>query len=772
MAMNMSRCARLALVPLLLLAMACSRTPQAESQRLVDNGNKFYGRSKFKEASIMYRRALAKDPKNGDAYYRLGLVSLKLQGWNDAARALRRAVDLQPNNADAATKLADLYWLSYVSKPEAGKSLVPEIQELSDALLKRDPKSFDGLRLAGYLALTVPDYPKALEKFQAANVVKPNDSHLGLVLSNTLLAAKKPDEAEKLAKETLERNKTFAPIYDLLYRLYISTKRLPDAEGILKAKVLNNPGTEVFRLQLAAWYYGTQRQPEMEKVLQDMISDSKNFPFAHLSVGKFFARLSDFDRARREFDAGMAATPKEKATYQKSIIELLAAQGKFSEATLLVNEVLKADPKDSVALELRSALGIQSGDPAQIQTAVTDLQMLVSKNTGNGVLRLQLGRALLAQNKPDQARAHLEEALRLRPDLIPAKILLAQIFATKKDYTRALALTDDVLSVDQRNLQARLIRTSSLLGIGERAKAKTELEAMAKAAPNSADAKFQLGYINYAEGNYKEAASLFHELRQTNPGDIRGLVGVVETDVAQKDFKGAADLVEAEMQKDPNRLDLRVQLGSVLARAGQYDEAIKQFSILVQKDPKSADYQLKLGESYREKGEFNSALDHFKKASALAPNNVAPLVRLGMMLDGVGRRTEAKPYYQQIIRLEPDNVIALNNLAYIKAEEGADLDAAMSYAQRAKQKAPHEPDISDTLGWIYIKKNLSDEAVHVFRDLVKERPTNPSYHYHLAMALFQKGDRPGARQECEAALKNNPSKEDQSKIRDLMGKVM
>ena len=79
----------------------------------------------------------------------------------------------------------------------------------------------------------------------------------------------------------------------------------------------------------------------------------------------------------------------------------------------------------------------------------------------------------------------------------------------------------------------------------------------------------------------------------------------------------------------------------------------------------------------------------------------------------------------------------------------------------------HEADVSDTLGWIYIKKNLSDEAVRIFRDLVKEKPTNPTYHYHLAIALFQKGDRPGARQECDAALKNNPSKDDQNKIKDL-----
>ena len=36
-----------------------------------------------------------------------------------------------------------------------------------------------------------------------------------------------------------------------------------------------------------------------------------------------------------------AATPKEKATYQKEIVQLLSMEGKFAEATVVVNEILK-----------------------------------------------------------------------------------------------------------------------------------------------------------------------------------------------------------------------------------------------------------------------------------------------------------------------------------------------------------------------------------------------------------------------------------------------
>ena len=89
--------------------MACSRDPKVQAQRYLENGNKFFAKDKFKEAAIMYRKALQKDMRYGEAYYRIGLTDLKLQAYAEAAKALLRAVELQPNNADATTKLADLY---------------------------------------------------------------------------------------------------------------------------------------------------------------------------------------------------------------------------------------------------------------------------------------------------------------------------------------------------------------------------------------------------------------------------------------------------------------------------------------------------------------------------------------------------------------------------------------------------------------------------------------------------------------------------------------
>ena len=180
---------------------------------------------------------------------------------------------------------------------------------------------------------------------------------------------------------------------------------------------------------------------------------------------------------------------------------------------------------------------------------------------------------------------------------------------------------------------------------------------------------------------------------------------------------------------------------------------------------------LRLAETERRKGDINAAIDTFRRASQAAPTDARPLLQLGLLLDGTGRRDQAKPIYEQILKIQPDHPIALNNLAFIKAEDGQDLDEALTMAQRARQGLPNSPDIMDTLGWIYLKKNLSDDAIRTFKELVTADPNRAAYHYHYGMALLQKGDKLSAKRELETAIKFNPSKDDAGKIQKLLASM-
>src|SRR5665213_3023288 len=349
--------------------------------------------------------------------------------------------------------------------------------------------------------------------------------------------------------------------------------------------------------------------------------------------------------------------------------------------------------------------------------------------------------------------------------------MLARVYLAKKDYAKALKEAEETIALNKSDVQARLTRSTALMALGDGQKAREEIDTILQLAPNNSDARYQSAFLAWQQKDYKRAEAVFAEMSKANPKDSRGLLGVVETMSSENHLPQGIKLVEEALAKDPGRRDLELALANLYVRDTRYDAAIDRYQDLLKADPKSGDLLLRLAEAQRRKGDINAAIDTFRRASQAAPTDARPLLQLGLLLDGTGRRDQAKPIYEQILKIQPDQPIALNNLAFIKAEDGQDLDEALTMAQRARQGLPNSPDIMDTLGWIYLKKNLSDDAIRTFKELVTADPNRAAYHYHYGMALLQKGDKVSAKRELETAIKFNPSKDDAGKIQKLLASM-
>ena len=93
-------------------------------------------------------------------------------------------------------------------------------------------------------------------------------------------------------------------------------------------------------------------------------------------------------------------------------------------------------------------------------------------------------------------------------------------------------------------------------------------------------------------------------------------------------------------------------------------------------------------------------------------------------------------------------------------------------AQRARQLLTTPmPEVSDTLGWIYLKKNLPDNALEIFRDLVAKQPHIATYRLHLGMALAMKGDKVRALQELKKALEDSANEQEKKDIKERIAKL-
>ena len=776
----------------LMALVSCSRDPNSAKKHYLESGDRYYTKGRYKEAAIQYSNAIKMDPRFGPAHYKLALADLKKTPRPDlggALKSLRRAVELlKGNNAyqaeylDSMVQLSEIYLVFLKDKQS-----LEEVDSYCGILLKRDPKSFDGHRLRGDWNFVRADQAfhvankaegmrlvgEAFNEYAQADAVKPGDQAVTMQLAKALATEGKYPEAEQEFKKAITLDKTKPDPYSELYKLYMIEGKPADGEQVLKLAAQNNP-KQFNYLEMLAYHYGQQnRREDMVNVLQQIKSHANEWDQAYLKVGDFYMLLGDGDSALKEYRDGMSKDPKQKTKYQKRIIEVLMRQGKRSEAAEINSQILKANPEDNDARGLAATLLLDRGD---VSKAAAEMENLVTRAPDNPVAHYNLGRAYVARGEWAQAKQQFQKAIEIRPDYILARITLAQLELSQHDYEAALKTAQDILEkLDRNNLNARLLEAGALTGLRKYGDSKTLLNAMLKASPSSPEIHFQLGTVALAENRYKDAEDSFKRAYELNPANSRPLMGMVANDMAQHKPDAALQLLQAESKKAPNRLDLIVGLANTSAEAGRYDESIGYYQRVLDGLDKNSrsrgEIYMFMGETYRRKGDNNNAIAALQNARAAVPDSENVLLLLALTLDNAGHLAEARKVYEAIIRMNPNNGQALNNLAYLMVETGLDTDVALSYVQRAKQLMPDMPEVTDTLGWIYLKKAQYDYAVSAFQDLVAKSPGHSTFHYHLGMAYKMKGDKGKAISELHEALKYNPTAQEHQKINDLLSQL-
>lgn len=770
----------------------CSRDPQVVKKKYLESGNKYFERNKFKEASIMYRRALSTDPKYGEAYYKLAMTSLKLNQPANAVPALRRAIELLPKGSkdadEANLKLAEILLMAGQSTDNAARSkpLLDEVAQIAKNFLDRDPNSFEGNKLTAdsTFADAVRSYRKgditasktamegAIAAYRKTLKVRPGDQIVTLSLARCLSAYGELGESETLFRSVIDKSPNTSTGYVELYRLYLMQKKVAEGEALLKKAAANNPKEYQFKVLLAAHYFSNGNRPEGTKVLDELKANFKDYPQAYFTAGDFYLRLNDSAMAIKQYEEGEQKDSAHKVDYQKRVIEVLVREGKTAQAYDKNLEILKESPKDPEARGLKATFLLDKGDVSQ---ALNELQAVVTARPENFVARFHLGRAHFAQQHYEQASQQFNKAIEIRPDYLPPRLALAQVALARGDNEGALKITDEISKLNPNSGAAKILAAAALMRLQRFDDSKKAMAGVLAANPKQPDTLLEMGVLNLMEKKYPDAVEYFRRGYEADPTNTRGLLGEAEAYLLMNKPDQALAVVQAEVNRFPNRNDLKRDLADMQFRTGQIDTAIQSYQSLlpVFKDnsKQSGDIHARIADAYIRKRNFPQAIDELKKAHELVPESTSVLNTLALLLENGGNHQDARKAYEQSLAKDPNNPEALNNLAYLMAETGGNLDEALTLATRAKQKLPSFLEISDTIGWIYLKKNLADSAVDIFKDLTTKVPQNPTYHYHYAMALVQKGDKNAALKECKLALGAKPSKEEEQHINDLIGKI-
>jgi tetratricopeptide (TPR) repeat protein len=741
----------------------------ATKQTYLSRGNKFYEAGKYADASLNYQKAIQKDPRFGEAYYRLGLAAIKQNDGSKAYDALYRAVQLLPNRPEVAVELGDVILSGYLADPRRPQRLYDDLTQISRQLVSKNPNSFDGLRFQGDIALSDKQYERANALFAKGNAIRPMQPKLVGAWVECLFKDNQSPEAERLGRELIQSHPDYGPIYDLLYYQYMTSGRTSDAESLLKTKVGNNQTDKNAILQLAAFYSRIGKNAEVSGTLQKLVDSPRSFPEARADVGDFYAARGNWEEALRQFRVGLHDSPKDKILYEKKITNVLIAQGKTQEAVAKLSQILNDQPNDLSARGMRAVVLLNSGK--QLDTALKELQDLVRMLPADEILRFNLGRAYFKKGDLKSAHTEFLGAANRRKDYVAPRIALAALGQRADDYAETVRYSEEVLSIDPRERNGQRWLCEGLIGTGDYNRARSELNALLKDSPESTEFQLLLGRLDLVEKKFRDAEAVFRKLYRPSQSDLRPLEGLVDVYVAQNQLAPAVQLVNSELTRSPNSAALHALSAGLNARSGNLDLAIVQYQWVISSDPENVDAYIRQSILYDRKGERGKALARLQEARKLQPENPKVLAQLAFEESSLSQYKAALEDSRHQMLLKPDDPLIMNNLAFLLAESGANVDEALRLISVAAQKLPNDPSILDTLGWVYVKKNMNDSAVQVLSNLVKKYPNQPEFHYHLGVALLQNGDKTRGKAELQIGLSKQPQIELADKIKKAIAKT-
>ena len=204
--------------------------------------------------------------------------------------------------------------------------------------------------------------------------------------------------------------------------------------------------------------------------------------------------------------------------------------------------------------------------------------------------------------------------------------------------------------------------------------------------------------------------------------------------IAQKDTAAAETHLKKAIESNPAAFSAYAMLGNLYGRAGRLDEARRTFEALAERRPESVSAQ----------------------------------TVVAMLYEAQNNRQEARKRYERIVQMDAGAAVAANNLAWLYVEDGGNLDVALQLAQSATSRLPDAPEVNDTLGWIYYRKDLATLAIPPLLKAATADPSNASYQYHLGMAYLKAGEKQKGQRALTQALSLNPDMREASEVRTAL----
>jgi cellulose synthase operon protein C len=727
-----------AAVALQVLGAGCGK-PDAQAH--VTRADAYVEKKQLPEAIVEYRAALQAEPNLGEVRLKLGNLYAEQGNGGEALREYVRAADLLPTNVDAQIKAGSLLLL-------AGQ--LQDAKTRASKAIELDGSNALAQILLGNTMAGLKDFSGAIDQYQEALTLNPKDDVAYRNIATVQAATGHNAEAEVAFRKAVDVAPKSAQARMALANFLWATSRVADAEQVFKDALALDPTNETANRALGSFYIGSNRVAEAEPYFK-AIADRDKTAKSAVGLADYYIAAKKYEEAR----SLLRDAAKDKTQYAPATLRLAAidsALGQRSEAHIKLRQVLELHPKEMTARFFEARLLLADGKPAEALAIASSIAKDDPGSTVAAESQLMVGLLQSQLDRPEDAIKAFEDALRRRPGQPAAQLALARLQMAKGAFDKAEQYAKDALSGDPKNPIARAELVRIYLAKGDANKAKEDLAGLRKEFPNAVAVLLLTASQQLLERQVPQARATYERALQGDPGNVEAMTALVGLDLATNRQAEAIKRVETALKDPTPPSGVYVLAARVYSATGDAKKTEAMLLKAIEREPQRMQAYSLLGTLYARQNRLAEATTKFEEVVAHNPSSVSGGSMLGMLLDARGKTADAEREYRRVLALDPEAPVAANNLAWIYISSGRNVGEAFELAKTALRRLPDEPNVNDTLGWIYFKQGQTSTAIKHLEASIAKAPELASTHYHLGMAYASSGDPDKARESLTRAL--------------------
>ncbi len=505
----------------------------------------------MREAAEAFRKAIALDPRFPRAHYYLGITYLLDEDQKKLAEALEEFKLEVAANPD---EFLGNYYLGVVYNFQRQWDLALNFLQKASTLQPKNPDPYFQL---GQTYQELNNHPQAIEVLKKAIALNPDLAHnRGQVT----------DAHHRLAQSLLRTGQTEAGEKELQISAELKAQSFKleqetQAAPVIAANGVSTPAKDL--LELGSEDRGSLKSDLDPKTRQELATSEayyrKVIGTAHNNIGSLRGERQDFLAAAEQF--------------------ALAAEWYPQQDGLDYN------------------LGLAHYKSQSYKQAALPLENEVKNHPGNRPAVILFGTTLFRLGNYARASELLSGAIASRPADIDTYYALASSLIKQRKFDHAEPVIAQIKEITEDAPQLSLLSAERYHVSGDRARALVELTRVTSSASNSSLVHYYAGLLYLKLDKREEALKEFEKELVLSPGDISNKYVLGETLLDAKVDRGL-DLLREVVQARPNFGEARFTLGKALLKKRDVAGAIDNLERASTLEPERAEIRFELGQAY------------------------------------------------------------------------------------------------------------------------------------------------------------------------------